>query len=88
MILPRASTHARLDSSFCVSLSLHVKGGPKKRGHRLMTIILPNINRDFNFFFTGRFLSKFAVKWILKPHRTLLVLLHYRVNINVSKTSN
>jgi len=38
-------------------------------GHRLMTIILPNLNR-FKFFFTGRFLGKFVVKWILKvpPH--------------------
>jgi len=44
-------------------------GRPKKRGHRLMTIILSNLNR-FTIFFTGRFLSKFAVKWILKipPH--------------------
>ena len=39
--------------------------GHKKRGHRLMTIILSNLNRFTNFF-TGRFLSKFAVKWILK----------------------
>jgi len=43
-------------------------GWPKKRGHRLMTIILSNLNRLK--IFTGRFLSKFAVKWILKipPH--------------------
>jgi len=34
----------------------------KKRGHRLMTTILSNLNQ---FFFTGRFLSKFAVKGIL-----------------------
>ena len=45
-----------------------IQGGPKKRGHRVMTTILSNLNR-FNFF-TGRFLGKFAVKWILKilPH--------------------
>ena len=38
-------------------------------GHRLMTIILSNLNR-FTIFFTGRFLSKFAVKWIsnIQPH--------------------
>ena len=34
-----------------------------------MTIILSNLNR-FTLFFTGRFLSKFADKWILNvsPH--------------------
>jgi len=30
-----------------------------------MTIILSKLNR-FKFFFTERFLGKFAVKWILK----------------------
>ena len=30
-----------------------------------MTIILSNLNR-FTIYFTGRFLSKFAVKWIFK----------------------
>jgi len=36
---------------------------------RLMTIILSNLNR-FTKLFHGRFLSKFAVKWILNipPH--------------------
>jgi len=44
-------------------------GWDKKRGHRLMTIILSHLNR-FTKFFTGTFLSKFAVKWILNipPH--------------------
>jgi len=44
------------------------QGGPQKRGHRLMTIILSILNR--NFFFTGRYLGKFAVKRISKipPH--------------------
>ena len=48
----------------------------KKRGHRFMTTILSNLNR-FTFFFTGRFLSKFAVKWILKipPHRASVATL-------------
>jgi len=34
-----------------------------------MTVILSNLNR-FTIFFTGRFLSNFAVKWILNipPH--------------------
>jgi len=41
----------------------------QKRGHILMTIILSNLNRSKKFF-TGRFLCKFAVKWMLKipPH--------------------
>jgi len=35
-----------------------------------MTIVLSTLNRFKNFFFTGRFLGKFAVKWISKsqPH--------------------
>ena len=37
-------------------------GWAKKRGHRLMTIILSNLNR----FFTSIFPGKFAVKWISK----------------------
>ena len=43
-------------------------GLTKKRGHRLMTIILSNLSGLKKF--TGRFLSKFAVKLILKipPH--------------------
>ena len=45
-----------------------VQDGPK-RGHRLMSIILSNLNRIYNFF-TRRFLGKFAVKCILK------ILLH------------
>jgi len=32
-------------------------GWAKKRGHRLMTVVLSNLNR-FTTFFTGRFLSK------------------------------
>ena len=47
----------------------HYTGWAKKRGHRLLTTILSNFNR-FTFFFTERFLSKFAAKWILNisPH--------------------
>jgi len=41
-----------------------IQGGPKKRGHRLMTIILSNLNRLKKF--PGRFLGEFAVRWILK----------------------
>jgi len=41
----------------------------QKRGHKLMTIILSNLNR-FIIFFAGRFPGKFAVKWVLNipPH--------------------
>ena len=41
----------------------------KKWCHRLLTAILSNLNR-FQFFFTGRFLGNYVVKWILKipPH--------------------
>ena len=44
-------------------------GWAKKRGHRLVTIILSNLNR-FTVFLTGRFPGKVAVKCILKilPH--------------------
>ena len=47
-----------------------IHGVPKKRGRRLMTIILSNLNRFKKAIFTGRFLGKFTVKWILKiqPH--------------------
>ena len=41
----------------------NLQGGPKQRGYRLMTIILSNLNR-FKNFFTGRFVSQFAVKRI------------------------
>jgi len=37
----------------------------QKRGHRLMAIILSNLNR-FTKFFSGRLLGNFALKWILK----------------------
>jgi len=49
-------------------LTLYIQGEPKQRGHRLMTTLQSNLNRCN--FFNGRFLSKFAVNWILKipPH--------------------
>ena len=48
---------------------INIQGGPKKRGHRLMNIILSNLNRCKKNF-AERFLGKFVVKWILKvaPH--------------------
>jgi len=46
----------------------HVQGGPKKWGDGLMATILSNLNQLKNF--TGTFLGKFVIKWILKipPH--------------------
>jgi len=44
-----------------------VQGGPKKWGHKLMTIILSNLNRILKKNqITGRFVGKFVVKWIFK----------------------
>jgi len=58
----------------CENLYL-LQGGPKKRGHRLVTILLSNLNRLKKF--TGRFLGKFSVKLILKvpPHLAYVVTL-------------
>ena len=44
--------------------SSQLQGAPKQPGHRLMTIILSNLNRLKKF--TGRFPGKFAVKCISK----------------------
>jgi len=65
---------------------MYLQGGPKKRGHRLVAIILSNFNR-FQIFLTGRFPGKFAVKRILKipqhlayaatlPCKTLMLAKH------------
>jgi len=42
-----------------------------------MTIILSNLNRYKKSFFTGKFLAKFVVKWILKipPHLAFVATL-------------
>jgi len=64
-------------------------GWAKRRGHRLMTTILSNLY--FKNFFTGRFLGKFAVKWILKiplhlayvatlPRDTLIMSAKHAIN--------
>ena len=45
-----------------------LQGGPKKWGHRLITIILSTLNRFKKI--TERFPVKFVLKWILK------ILLH------------
>ena len=53
-------------------------GWAKKRGHKLMSIILANLKR-FTKFLTGRFHGKFAVNWLLKCHQFLHMLPHYLV---------
>jgi len=63
---------------FCYSKFLmNVQGGPNKRGHELMAIVLSNLRRFL--IFTVRFFSKFSVKWLLKINHTLHVLPHYLV---------
>jgi len=57
-------------------MSSNIQGGHKKWGHRLMTIILSDLNR-FIKFLTGRFYGKFAVKCILNipPHLAYVAIL-------------
>jgi len=59
-------------ASSAYSLNLNYTVGQKNRGHRLTTIILSNLNRFKEF--TGRFLGRLVVKWILKipPHLATL----------------
>jgi len=65
--------HVPLHKIDANSQAIHYRVGQKKLGHRLMTIIPSNFNRFKKTFFTGRFLGKFAAKWILKTpaHLTL-----------------
>ena len=61
----------------------------KKRGHRLMTTILSNLNR-FAIFFTGRFLGKFAVKCVLKipPHLVYVATLPCETLLSAKQAVN
>jgi len=63
-------------------------GWAKKRGHTLMTIILSNLNRLKKI--TGRFLGKFAVKWILKipPHLAYVATLPCKTLMPAKQTIN
>ena len=67
---------------------LDIQGGPKKRGRRLMTIILSNLNRFKKII--GRFLGKFAVKWILKipPHFACVATLLRETLMSAKQTIN
>jgi len=66
-----------------------LQGGPKKLGHRLMTTILSNLNR-FTIFVAGRFLSKFALKWILKiqPHLSYVGTLPFETLMSAKQAIN
>jgi len=68
---------------------LHTYRVGKKRGHRLMTIILSNLNR-FTKFFIGRFLGKFADKCILKisPHLAYVATLSRETLMSVKQAIN
>ena len=63
--------------------------GQKKWGHRLMTIILSNLNRCFKKF-TKRFLGKFDVKWILKipPHLAYVATLPCETLMSAKQSIN
>jgi len=53
--------------------AINIQSGPKKWGHRLMSITLSNLDRLKKS--TGKFLCKFVVKWILKiPPRLAYVV--------------
>jgi len=67
-----------------------VHGGPKKRGHGLMSIILSNLNRFQNFFFIGRFLGTFAIKLILiiPPYRAYVATLPCETLISAKQAIN
>jgi len=56
-----ASRNAFVLAAFRTSFT----GLAEKWDHKVMAITLSNLDR-FSFFFAGRFLGKFAVKWILK----------------------
>ena len=60
-------------------LNLTHEGGTKKRGHRLMTIVLSNPHR-LNIFFAGRFMNTLADKRISKvpPHLAYVATLLWK----------
>ena len=61
----------------------------QKRDHRLMTIILSILNR-FEYFFTGKSLGKFAVKWISKipPYLAYVATLPCETLMSAKQTTN
>ena len=65
-------------------------GWARKRGHRLMTTILSSLNQYYLQIFTGRFFSRFAVKWILKipPHLAYVAALLCETLMSPKQTIN
>jgi len=61
----------------------------QKQGHRLMTIILSNLNR-FKYVCTGRFPGKFAVKCLLKipPHLAYVATIHCETLMSAKRALN
>ena len=81
-MLPRYK-RTNVPSSFNVVVNL--RRGPQMWGHKLMAIILSNLNR-FTIFFTARFLGKFAVNWLLNIPTTHGICCRTTLrNINVRK---
>jgi len=60
----------------------------QKVGQRLVAIILSNLNK-FNFF-TGRFLGKFVVKWVLKitPNLAYVAILPCEILMSAKQAIN
>jgi len=65
---------------FLGSLCLSIQGGPRKRGHRLMTIILSNLNRLKKISLSDS-LVNLQLNGYLKSRCNLHMLLHYLVNL-------
>jgi len=68
-----------------------IQGWAKKPGYRrLITVILSVVNRFKNFFFTGRFRGKFAVKRISKtqPHLAYVATLHCETLMSTKQAIN
>jgi len=85
------ASHLTLSASLkpCHSFTDSLQVGPKKRGDRLITIILSNLNR-LKKFFTGRFRSKFVIKRVLKipSHLAYVATLPCETSMSAKQTIN
>ena len=72
VLIARVYVFVYHNNLYCAAIMANkdIQGGPKKRGNRLITIILSNFNR-FTQFFTERFMINLQLKAYLKSHRTL-----------------
>ena len=82
----RKNSHRTQCHILVIVTSDNSTGWAKKRGHRLMTIILSILNR----FFTGRLLGKFAVKWIsaIPPYLAYVATLPYETLMSAKQAIN